>query len=272
MEVFRRWRARVGRASRTSACVAGLAVWTAASGCASARFVPPTAAPVARADGRAVWAEATRACAGAQAFAGDVRASGRVAGQRVSGLRLAMALGRPGRAALEARVSSTLLFALRGTEADATLVLFQDRRVVNASAGDLMDALIGVPLGPERLMAVLTGCVSFAEPEDAQGVGEFVRVRTQDATVYVRAVSGGWRARAGAFDGLTVDYQYDGGDFPSRVRLTSDPGRSPAIDLALTLASFDTNPRDPAVFLPRVPVGFDRGSLDWVRENGPLQR
>jgi hypothetical protein len=195
-----------------------------------------------------------------------------VAGERVPGLRLLTAVERSGRIAVEGRVASTLFFSLRGATDDATLVLFDDRRAATGGAAALLDALVGVPMIPERLMAVLSGCVSTSPPVTAESVGRYVRIRTADSRLYLEERAGRWRIRAGVFDELAAEYDYREGPWPSRVGLRTEPGRTPVIQLTLILEVADTRPRDPSVFAPRVPDGFERVTAAWVRDNGPLRR
>ena len=57
-----------------------------------------------------------------------MRVGGRVADQRIPGLRLGTAFDRMGQIAVEARVGATAVFSLRGNAEAATLVLPQPHR------------------------------------------------------------------------------------------------------------------------------------------------
>lgn len=242
------------------------------TGCAAVRFEPPVGAPSARPDASSLWSQATEGCRDLEAFGGEVRASGRVDGQRIPGLRLGTAFTARGQVAIEARVSATAVFSLRGSADAATLVLPQDQQAVVGRTDDLLDALVGLRVGPERLLLLLSGCVSTGPATAGEAIGGVVRIRTPDAVVYLTEHHGRWRVRAGAFDGLDVAYEVSDGHWPRRLRLSSRPGQVPAIDLGLELVAATTDARPASVFVASVPAGFDRVTVAWLRENGPLRR
>jgi hypothetical protein len=240
--------------------------------CAGQRFVIPTDTPTPRPDGAAIWDAATSACRDVAALGGQLRGSGRVAGNRVPGLRLDFALERPAAIALEARVSGTLFFSVRGTGADATLLLYQEGRAVTGPAAELLDALVGVSLDPVRLLAILSGCPATGSVRGVEALGAVLRARTDDAEVYLTDKGGPWRVRAAVFDDLIVDYQHDASGWPSRVRLATKPGQTPTVELTLVVEAADQAPRPRAVFVARIPEGFERDTIQWVREHGPLSQ
>jgi hypothetical protein len=67
----------------------------------------------------------------------------------------------------------TPVFILVADGSRGTLLLSRDRRVVrDADVADILDALIGLRLGPDDLRAVLSGCVkAAAEPASARAYG-----------------------------------------------------------------------------------------------------
>ena len=88
--------------------------------------------------------------------------SGRAAGQRVRGRVLAGlvpgALRLEGVAPFGAPVFILVADGMRGT-----LLLARDRRVVqDAAPEDILNALVGIRLGPDDLRAMLGGCVRAA--------------------------------------------------------------------------------------------------------------
>lgn len=217
------------------------------------------------------WASATAACREVSSYAAELRAGGRVDGQRVAGLTLGVALERAGRLAIDARYGGASVFVLRGSTDDATIVLPRDGRVATGSAEAILDALVGIPLGPARLLAVLTGCVSTtAVVRTAEQVDSVGRVRTDDAEVYLARTAAGWRVRAGTFDGFTVDYRRVASGSPTDITIRSMEGRRPAVDLSLRVVVVDTTPRAPSVFTPVVPSGATRITIDALRDDGPL--
>jgi hypothetical protein len=174
--------------------------------------------------------------------------------------------------ALEARVSGELLFKLAGTGDRAVLLLAADRRVVTAPAGDIVDALIGVPLDPDRLLAMMTGCVSISNDVTAAArYGDVVEVTTSDATVYLQLRGGGWSVRAGQFGDFTVDYPSLRDGVPRQIGLRSRAGREPVVTLLLSATSVDLADATPvSVFSVNVPEGATAMSIDELRRSGPL--
>lgn len=246
----------------------------AIAGCATGRFVAPVEIPipVSLTEAEAAWGEATRDCRAVEAYGGEVRASVAIDSRRFPTLRLGLAVERDGRIAIDARVSGSSFFTLRGRGEAATLVLSQERQVVTGRVDEILDALAGLPIGPERLLAVLTGCLSLAPATTGERVGPFVRVTGPDAVVYLTRASGPWRVRAGSFGSLSVDYATRDGAWPSQIVLRSVAGRTPDVDVSLSIASFDRAPRDPSVFAVVTPAGAERISLETLRERGPLSR
>ncbi len=146
-----------------------------AAACAAHRFSLPAGPPGPVADAAAIWAAATRRCRNVERYQAELHLSGRVNGARVPGLTVGLALDGQGHIAVEARVAGSSVFLLAGTAARATLLLRNDHRVVTGPAADIVEALVGAPLGPARLEAVLSGCV--ATDLTLQRAGEVRRPR-----------------------------------------------------------------------------------------------
>jgi hypothetical protein len=255
------------------ACVA--IVSTALGACASTRpFVRPAGPASPLLDRTAVWQPATATCRAVRAYLGELRLSGKVDGQSVRSTTLPLAVdaGRLGFAAQGPFGSSVFQFG--GTTANATLFLRGDNRVVRGPAADIVEALIGVKLDPSRLLAVLAGCVATGtEATAAERFGSIVQVSTGDAMVFLVEQAGTWRPRAGTFDGLFVDYLRAEGGYPREIRITSEPGRSPAVDLTIAVRSLEINPVfTDAEFKVSVPPQAVPASLDELRAAGPLGR
>jgi outer membrane biogenesis lipoprotein LolB len=243
------------------------------AGCATAGFVPPRGRAVAFPDGARAWLDATDRCRAVDAYGAELRVSGRLDGQRLPSLTLGLAIEREGRMALEARYGGATVFTLRGTADSATLVQTDGRRVTTGRVEQILDALVGVSIGPARLMAVLSGCVSVGgTATDAALTGGVLKVEFPDAVTYLTGGSGRWQIRAGFFDRWSVDYVRRDGSGPRRIVLRSEDGRTPVVELSLTVVSADTTPRDPSVFRVVVPADGDVLSLDGLRERGPIAR
>jgi hypothetical protein len=212
-------------------------------------------------------------------YQAQLRVSGRVAGRRIPGLTVGLALDASGRIGMEFRVGGPPMLNLAGSADRATLLLHEQGRVVTAPAADIVEALVGARLGPARLLALLTGCVSSDPTLTEAGVADdLVVVTTPDAVVYLarteREGQGerAWRVRAGEFEGLLADYRPFESTWPSEIDVRSDTGRSPRVALALRVVEFDVNsPRfNPAVFSVVVPDRAVATSLDELRDSGPL--
>lgn len=237
--------------------------------------MPPVGPAAPFPEATAAWTSVTRECRDVRTYQAQLAVSGRIGTQRVPGLTVGLALDATGNIGMEVRVGGPPLVNLAGPAAQATLVLHDDRRVVTAPAEQLVEALVGVPLGPRRLLALLTGCVSTdLQPAAAELVDGMARIRTSDATVYLSQAEGAWRLRGGEFDGLVADYRMVNARplWPARIEVRSLPDRSPRVALTLRVVEFDVdNPRfDPAVFRVNVPDAAVVTSIEALRDSGPL--
>ena len=132
--------------------------------CAPALYVPPVGPGEPAPDAAAAWAEATRACRGVASYRGSLRVSGRIGGEPLP-TTIDIATGAtPTGIRLEGRAAGRHIFYLAGTTDHATLYLDDGHRSATGRPEELTDALMGVKLGPERWLALLTGCV--ATPPD----------------------------------------------------------------------------------------------------------
>ena len=165
---------------------------------------------------------------------------------------------------------STVL-RLGGTSANATLVL-RDNRVFTGAIGAIVEALVGVRLEPDRLLAVLAGCISTSS-EATAGTRQaaVAEVSTSDAVVFLAEDASGWRPRAGVFDQMLVDYRRSQDGYPRDIRITSEPGRSTAVDLRIEVRDPEINPVfTGAEFRVAPPRDAVPASLDDLRAEGPL--
>ena len=172
----------------------------------------------------------------------------------------------------------------------ATLLLPRDRRVLQGAAPeDILNALIGVPLGPDDLRAVLSGCVKAnATPKSGREFGpDWMSVDLDSGgTVYLQRVNGqpaAWRVVAGRYGGLEIEYPEFAGEQPARIVIRSElvPGVAGGIDraagnvaLTIGLSQVEVNgdlPRDQLVAV-KVPPGMEPITLAQLRDAGPLGR
>jgi hypothetical protein len=196
--------------------------------------------------------------------------SGRAAGQRMRGRVLSGfapgALRLEGVAPFGSPVFILVADGLRGT-----LLLSRERRVVqDAPPDEILNALVGVRLGPDDLRALLSGCVrAAAESTTARGYGaDWLAVDLRaGGTIYLRRIANTWRIVAGRYGGLEIDYAAFDGSRPSQVVL-----RGTDLNLLLALNQVEINgdlPRDALVAL-KIPDGVAPLSLEQLRRAGPL--
>jgi hypothetical protein len=182
-------------------------------------------------------------------------------------------------------------FILAADGSRGTLLLPRDRRILqDAAPEDILNALIGVPLGPDDLRAVLSGCMKAnAMPNSGRAFGpEWMSVDLDSGgTVYLHRVQGqtaGWRVVAGRYAGLEIEYPQFAGEQPSRIVIRSAPAAAAAAgtsatvvaDVALTIAvsQVEVNgelPRDQLVAV-KIPPEMRPITLAELRASGPLGR
>jgi hypothetical protein len=155
-------------------------------------------------------------------------------------------------------------------------LLPRDNRVLTGEpASAILGALVGLELGPDDLLAILSGCV-VASPEASAGrryPGGWARVDLAGgAAAYLGQDGQRWRIRAGVRPGLAIEYEPAGGGGLSRVRLqVAASDRTPASDVRLGLSQVDTNPQlGPEVFTVKVPRDATSITLADVRSAGPI--
>lgn len=239
--------------------------------CGQPRVTLPSGASTAAPDFERAYGEARAACDNVRSLQAELGLSGRAAGQRLRGRVLAGlipdALRLEGVAPFGAPV-----FILVADGARGTLLLSRERRVVqDAAPEDILNALVGVPLGANDLRAALTGCVRAAPAATtARAYGaEWLAVElAAGGTIYLHRAASAWRIVAGRYGGLEIDYAAFEGDRPSRVVV-----RGTDVHLTLALSQVEINgdlPRDQLVAL-KIPDGVAPLSLEQLRKAGPLE-
>jgi hypothetical protein len=159
-------------------------------------------------------------------------------------------------------------------EADATLVLPRDKRVLTNSAPDaIIEALAGVRLTADEMRAVVSGCgFGFREPSGGRRYGtEWMALDGNAGTTWLRNVNGVWRLSAVVRPPLEVRYEEFASSHPSRIRIRTMPGgtATPA-DITLNVSDVDMNvPLEPDVFRVEVPDDAVPITLDELRRAVP---
>jgi hypothetical protein len=258
---------------RRTLAAAGLLLTIAAvaGGCATRRFRLPDGHRAPSADAAATWDLATRGCRSVRAYSSTIRLSGRVGGDRIPpGLAVASGLTDAGQIRLEGRALGRSVFTLAGGPDRATLVLHRERQFVVDRADRILETLVGTPFGSERLLAVLTGCVSLArDVADAAAIGDLLEVVTGDARVYLKAAGAIWLPRLGFTSGVQIDYRQYAAGWPAFVSVWTEPGAAEPAALHLRIDQIQVNSFavSDRMFEVEIPAGATEVGLDALRRS-----
>ncbi|MEZ5317305.1 MAG: hypothetical protein R2752_07905 [Vicinamibacterales bacterium] len=205
------------RVARGSAALLTVAALTG-SACAPALFRPPAGPGSPAPDAATALDNATAACRDVRSLVFIMHLHGRIAGRGIPGaLRFDGAATRDGGLFLDANANGRQYLELRGTPGAASLWLRDGNRLVNAPLTDILEALTGLAIAPDRLLAFMTGCVTWDRSiVQASRFGRDIRVRTSDAEIVLVTAPAGWRTRWGVSGGLVVDYHEMQGLWPRR--------------------------------------------------------
>jgi len=266
-------RSRVPSRSRAGAALV-LALGLAAAGCAPKRFTVPAEPGVPVPGFAETWQQRAAGCARVTTMTAELALSGRAGGTRVRG-RVQSGFA-PGSMRLEGVAPfGQPVFILASTPSRATLLLPRDERVVEAAdASEILDALIGVRLGADDLLAILRGCPLAAEtPTGATAHGNLVRFAFADGDVYLRQTGVQHWLVAARVRSFLVEY-FDMGDIvgkPRRVRISRELPGDARVDLTIGISQVETNMTlPPEAFTIDVPPGAMPMTLAQLRAAGPL--
>lgn len=239
--------------------------------CHRPAFVLPTGSGVPAPDASSIWTSATRACRDARTLSAEVRLSGRAGSIRIR-QRVLVGVTSAGQLRLEVPAPfGRPVFVIAGSLERATLVS-RDNHVLTARADDILDAFVGLRLGPAALVPMLTGCGRAGEPAGpALRFGEIVSIGEPGSRVFIRSAGAAARVVAAEIPGWIVEY-HDGPDgWPAEVRVRSAADRQPAIDLRMALSQVEVNTQlVPAAFTVVPPRDATPLTLEQLREGGPL--
>jgi hypothetical protein len=238
-------------------------------------FVPPAGPGVPAANASDAWASATATCRQSQNYKALLHVSGRAGDGRLWPFALETALTADGAIYMSATTSGQSIFVLAGTAREATLWLRREDRAAVAAPGAIIEAILGVPLPPDRLLSVLTGCItrSFDVTSSAQHQS-ILAIHTPDARVFLEQHSTGWRARAGEVDGFTVELGRPAAGLPEKIWIRTVAGRTPEARLDVKVSEAETNSAIPAAFFTP-PAGAARAQpmkLEELRFSGGKER
>ena len=175
------------------------------------------------------WASATSSCRQSQNYKGRLHVSGRAGDQRIWPLAVETAADR-GRRDLHERddVRTIHLCPVRNGKAGNVVAATGRSRVV-APPGDIIEGILGVSLPPDRLLSVLTGCITrtFDVTVSRRNTIRFSPFRHADARVFLERDPAGWRARAGEVDGFIVELSRKACALPEKVWIRTAAGTQP---------------------------------------------
>ena len=243
--------------------------------CAGPRFVLPTGAGAPAPAAPAAWADATARCRGAQTFSSELRISGRAGTRSLRRATVFAGLTSTGQIRLEAPAPfGRAAFILTASGGDATLVT-RDNQVLTAPPEQIVEALIGVALGPKSLLTILSGCgLSDGPIEDAVMYPSLLAVRTAEGRAFLQSLADHWRIVAVEREGLVIEYQHDASRsevWPRELRLRSEAGRTPPVTLSIAQSQIEVNVALAAsAFTANVPANATRLTIDDLRSAGPL--
>ena len=251
----------------------GLLLIAGTPACATrAMFVPPAGPGTPVPYAAAAWTEATASCRQARSYAAAVRASGKFGSERLWPVGIDIAVTIDQSIYLAANAVGRSLFVLAGTGNRATLWLRQEERVVTAAPAEIMDAIAGMSLAPDRLLAVFTGCVARSFTITGAALhGRLLAVDTADARVYLEQSQGRWRTKAATTDAFVVEFAGYQGVLPGEVWIWSVEGREPASSVRFVISDPEIDGQIPAgVFqVPRGAAGAKPLTLEELRAAGP---
>ena len=254
---------------------AGAVAWLAllAAGCGHKIFVPP-AGPGVATDASAAWTAATASCRSAEHYSAALKVSGRAGSQRIWRLAIDTAV-TPTQIYMGATFSGQPVFVLAGSEKDATLWLRREQRVVKAPAGDIIEAILGLKMPPDRLLALLTGCATRnLEVTAATSHNAIVAVQTADTRVFLERQGTVWRTRGAEADGYRVEFLWKTAALPDKVWIESTPGREPAAKLDVSVTDPSTSDPIPATVFtaPAGAASAEPMTLDELRSAGSWRK
>src|SRR5215204_4170134 len=155
--------------SRSTPAVILLSLAAALPACAPKRIELPTGAGTPYPEAARVYAEAVKECRGVRTMQATLGLSGKAGTTSLRG-NVDAGFEAPDKIRLEGRHPlGRPVFILVSTGPQATLYLPRDNRVLRAVAtADIVEALVGLPLGAAELRALIGGC-GFGAAEPSEG-------------------------------------------------------------------------------------------------------
>lgn len=234
----------------------------------------PTTGGTAFPDFASAYQQATAPCAAVTTFTASMSLSGKAANTKLRG-RIDAGFAAPAKARLEGIAPfGRPVFVLTADGNRGTLVLpREDRVLADAPPDQIVEALAGVPLGPDALRRAVSGCgLSSGEPAGGQRhANNLASVALADSTAFLQQSDGAWKM-AGATGGpLTVAYADYANGRPSTIHLRAESGGRVSADLTLRLSQVEINTTlDAKAFQAEIPERAAPLTLEDLRKAGPL--
>jgi outer membrane lipoprotein-sorting protein len=244
------------------------------SSCAPKPPALPTGSGTPFPDFAAAYQQATQSCRAVRTLTASLALSGRAGTTKLRG-RIDAGFAAPARARLEGIAPfGKPVFILVADGRRGTLLLPREDRVLRDAPPDLIvEALAGVPLGPDVLRTVVSGCgVSVGPPSDGRAFPNgWTAVSLPDGIAYLRKNAGAWEVAASVSGPVTVMYSDYAAGRPSTIHLRAEsPGR-PSADLTLRLSDVDLNTTlDAKTFEVELPARAVPLTLEELRRAGSL--
>ena len=243
------------------------------SACASgARVSLPTGAGTPFADAGTAYEQAVKECRNVRTIRATLGLSGRAGDTRLRG-NVDAGFEAPDKIRLEGRHPlGRPVFILASPGTRTTLYMPRENRVMqDATAADIVEALVGLPLAPHDLRTLVSGCgFAVADPAEGRQYGDgMIAVTVSGTTTYMRQEQGQWRVAAATRPPLSVLYSDLASGRPATLRLQSSG--TPRADVTVRLTDVNINVTlDPEVFAVEVPAGAEPLTLEELRRSGPL--
>lgn len=248
------------------------------TGCASRGLVLPSGGGTPFPGFAEAFALATESCRGIRSLTAELSLSGRSGRTRVRG-RVLAGIQVPDSIRLEGVAPfGAPGFILAASGGRGTLVMPRDDQVLlDESPEAILEALVGLALRPDELLALATGCVRPA-PEAVDGrtyPGGWIAIDLADGTrAYLRDEDGSRRVVAATPPGLIVEYSELTSRLPAQLRVRSsetDSDGKAMTDLTIGVSQTVTNRTLPdAAFEVDVPATAVPITIEQLRQSGPL--
>jgi outer membrane lipoprotein-sorting protein len=235
----------------------------------------PTGSGTPYPDFPAAYRGATEGCRDVKTITASMSLSGKAGRTTLRG-RIDAGFEAPARMRLEGLAPfGRPVFILTSNAEKSTLVLPRDERVLaNAAPEQIVEALAGVPLGPDTLRIIVSGCGFAAGLPEEEGRAYHdgtIAGTVEQQTVYLRQTASAWQVAGASRGEVSVFYADYANGRPSTIRVRATPSSGTATDLTLRLSQVDVNTAiDPRAFTPAVPDKAIPLTLDELRHAGPL--